>query len=330
MSNLLTNSRFRCRRECHRKHHIQYVEGWRPVRASEAMFFGTLAHTGLEAWWKAGADRLGAALEAVQNGAWDAYQQAAVEELLAGYELRWGHLMDEGRFEVIAIEETFTVPMINPATGGVSRTWAFAGKVDGIIRDCQTGALFLLEHKTTGDTICDPAALYWQKLAMDYQVSHYFIGAEALGHEVAGCLYDVLLRPQLRPYKATPEEKRKYKKDGALYGNQRAEDETPDAYRIRVREDIEDKPEKYFQRRDVFRTDSDIQDYLFDAWAEGRSMREAELAGRAPRNPEACHRFGTCSFWDICANGLKPEDDPDRFERVEDVHPELNLKESAS
>ena len=42
---------------------------------------------------------------------------------------------------------------------------------------------------------------------------------------------------------------------------------------------------------------------------------------------QACHRFGTCSYWDVCANGLKPEDDPERFERVESVHPELDLEE---
>jgi hypothetical protein len=54
-------------------------------------------------------------------------------------------------------------------------------------------------------------------------------------------------------------------------------------------------------------------------------MREAELAGRAPRNPESCHRFGTCAFWDTCANGLRLEDHPEAFERLDDVHPELEL-----
>ena len=36
-----------------------------------------------------------------------------------------------------------------------------------------------------------------------------FDGAAALGHDVAGCLYDVICKPGLRPLKATPVEARK-------------------------------------------------------------------------------------------------------------------------
>lgn len=323
MSNILTNSRIRTWRDCRRKHALMYLEGWRPVKQGEALRFGSLIHEGLEAWWADdGSGRLVAAIERIAGRGFDAYEQAAAEELLAGYDARWG--TDE-RYEVLAVEDSFFVPLINPDSGAASRTWVLGGKVDGVVRDRETDALLILEHKTTTENFADPVDPYWTKLAMDPQVSHYFIGAEGLGHVAEGCLYDVLLRPRLQPLRATPVEKRKYKANGVLYANQRDQDETPDEYRARVRADIEANPDKYFQRRDVARTDRDILEYLGDVWAEGRMMREAELAGRAPKNPEACHRFGQCWAWDICAYGVKPEDHPEAFQKLENVHPELDL-----
>lgn len=197
-----------------------------------------------------------------------------------------------------------------------------------MIRDRDTGAVLILEHKTTTDSFDDPAHPYWMKLGMDAQISQYYLGAESLGFRPEGCLYDVLLRPRKKPLQATPESKRKYKANGALYAKQREHDETPEEYRIRLREDIASSPDKYFARRDFARTDADIVEYLGDVWAEGRMMREAELAGRAPRNPESCHRFGTCSFWEVCAYGVNPADHPDHYRVVDDVHPELELLET--
>lgn len=314
-----------------------YLDGWRPKVQGEALRFGSLIHTGLEAWWlDDGTGRLVAALEAMAGREFDDYEQAAAEELLAGYDARW---QGDDRYEVLAVEVTFFAPLLNPETGAASRTWTLAGKLDGVLRNRHTGAVVLLEHKTTTDNFADPVDPYWTKLGMDAQVSHYYLGAESLGHEPEACLYDVLLRPRQEPLKATPFEQRKYTekpsklKDGtvrpagSLYASQREFDETPEQYRARVRADIQANPSKYFERREIARTENDIREYLGDVWAEGRMMREAELAARSPRNPESCHRFGTCSFWDSCAYGLKLADHPEAFEQVDDVHPELELQE---
>lgn len=325
MSNILTVSRMRTRRDCARKHRLMYLDGWRPIHQGEALRFGSLAHTGLEAWWRDdGTGRLVAAIEAMAGKGFDLYEQAAAEELMAGYDARWG--TDE-RYEVVAVEETFFAPLMNPETGAASRTWVLGGKLDVRVVDRETGARLIVEHKTTTENVSDPVDPYWTKLAMDPQVSQYYIGAESMGFAADGCLYDVLLRPRLKPYKATPEASRKYKANGELYANQRDRDETPEEYRARVAADIAENADKYFQRRMLARTDGDIREYLADVWAEGRTMREAELAGRAPRNPDSCHRFGTCPFWDACANGLRLEDHPEAFQKLEDVHPELELKE---
>lgn len=329
MSNLLTISRVRTSDECRRKHKLMYLDGWRSVSEGRARSFGRLLHDGLEAWWKGdGNARLIDALDAMRGDASDPFDQVAAEELITGYHVWWS-MNDADRYEVIAVEQTFTVPLINPETGATSRTWILAGKLDVLLRDRRTDAVLICEHKTSTENIQNPTSTYWVKLGMDSQVSQYYLGAEALGYTAEGCLYDVLLRPRQEPLKATPEESRKYTAKGALYANQRAEDETPEQYRLRVRADIEANPEKYYQRKEIARTDRDIREYLLDLWDKGRMMREAELADRAPRSPDACHRFGTCQFWPICAYGLDPADHPEMFEHVENVHPELELEDVA-
>jgi hypothetical protein len=65
----------------------------------------------------------------------------------------------------------------------------------------------VVEHKTTSSDI-GPGSAYWAKLTLDTQVSAY-LGA----HEgVEGMLYDVIRKPGIRPYKATPPADRKYTK----------------------------------------------------------------------------------------------------------------------
>ncbi len=327
MSNLLTVSRLRTWRDCRRKHRLMYLDGFRPVAPGESLRFGTLIHVGLEGWWKADdGERAARALQAIEGRGYDEFEQMAANALLIGYDERW---RDDDRYEVLGVEESFFAPLLNPETGAASRTWTLAGKLDGRLRDRVTGERLILEHKTTSDSLGDDADPYWTKLGMDAQVSHYYMGAESLGFPADGCLYDVLRKPQQQPLKATPVEKRKYKQNGELYARQRDRDETPAEYGERIRLDIEADPDKYFRRRPIARTHSDLIEYLGDAWAEGRMIREAELAGRAPRNPESCHRFGTCSFWGVCAHGIRPEEHPEAFERVENVHPELDLQEVA-
>lgn len=51
---VLTNSRIRCWQTCRRKHYYQYELGIQRAgyEESDALYFGSLWHTGLEAWWK--------------------------------------------------------------------------------------------------------------------------------------------------------------------------------------------------------------------------------------------------------------------------------------
>lgn len=182
--------------------------------------------------------------------------------------------------------------------------------------------VLVVEHKTAGEDI-SPAADYWRRLRMDAQVSAYFAGARALGYDPAACLYDVLAKPAQRPLLATPPATRKVTKDGRLYAGQRDRDETPDEYEDRIVCAIAEDPDRYYVRGEVVRLEADEREHAFDAWQLGRQIREAELAGRYPRNPDACVRYGrACEYFGVCC-GEASIDDPLLFRRTP-TNPELS------
>ena len=336
--NLITNSRMRAFRTCARLHDLSYNEGWKPVQESEALRFGSLFHKALEAYWSCrmptahdrefGLDGVTelffeAGSAAIERHAADDFERVRAEELFLGYCKRWRDV-DGADYEILAVEAEFRAPLVNPATWRESQTWKLGGKIDLLLKRRADGRTLVGEHKTTVEEIKDDTAHYWSSLALDHQISAYTIGAESLGHKVDEILYDVIRKVGIRPFKETPDEAKKYvKATGALYANQHDHDETPEEYRIRVRSEIESDPERYFQRRSIPRTESQIRDFMFDAWQQARTMHEQRLDGYSPRNPEACHRFGTCPYWSLCSTGSKPEAYPAEFVKVENVHQEL-------
>lgn len=201
MSELYTASRLKVLRSCLYKHHLRYTLGLRGPETG-VMRFGTAAHAALEAYfltWKAGAclaDRLVAALAALDQVE-DVTERAKLRVLIIGYHLKWGG----EPWEILAVEVQFEY---------VLDGYRIGGKIDGIVRDLTTGLVYVLEHKSTSlDT--SAGSTYWTKLALDTQISAYIDGATILGHEIAGCIYDVLVRPGHDRKLATPADKRKYK-----------------------------------------------------------------------------------------------------------------------
>lgn len=322
---ILTNSKMTAFRRCQLEHHLSYEEGIRPLGDdAEALRFGTLFHTGLGAWWLAyayPAEQLTAAIEAMRPHALDEYDMVRAEVLMRGYDARWAGTED---VEIIAVEVEFTAPLRNPLNGAASRTYLRAGKLDALVLNRADGRVYIVEHKTTSDDI-GPGSQYWEKLRIDAQISTYFAGTRALGHEPAGCLYDVIGKSRLSPLKATPDENRKYTKAGLLYAAQRAEDETAPEYGLRLTEAICVNPDKFFRRGFVVRLPDEEREAAFDDWQTARLMREAKAAGIYPRNVNACERWGRmCGYFPVCTHAASLEDTT-RYERVDNVHPELTL-----
>jgi hypothetical protein len=326
---VITTSEVRSFLRCRREHHYRYRLRVRPLVTSHALRFGTLVHLGLEAMWRAwgggigGEDALAAALQAVQ-GETDAFDRVRAEELLIAYFVRWKH----ADLEVLGVEVPFRAPIVNPQSGARSRTFELGGKIDAIVRELGTGRVLIVEHKTTSEDVT-LGGVYWRRLRLDHQVSNYLAGARALGFDVVGCLYDVLCKSALKPYKATPEADRRYvidkqTKERRLDARQRERDETADEFRVRVREALAREHDAYFARGEVVRSEDDERDAGFDVWNVAREMREAERAQRFPRNPNAClSPFGqACDYYDVCTHTASL-DDPTRFRVARTAHEEL-------
>lgn len=341
---LLTSSRLKAARSCRRQHHLAYDLGIRPAAESEAQRFGTLFHRCLEAWWLAkqrGADAIGAALELLCATKADPFDLVRAECLIRGYDARWG---DEP-YEVLGVEVEFACDLVNPLTHRPSQTWRLGGKIDAIVRDLRTGRVLVVEHKTSSEDISQGGE-YWRRLRMDGQVSVYFEGARSLGHDVAGCLYDVICKPSLRP-SAVPlvdadgvkivldaAGQRVRTKDGKKWRESadsaagyvlQTRPETPDEFRARLLDNIAADPLGYYQRGEVARLEQDMADALLDIWQLGQELREASLVQppRFPRNPGACSQYGrTCPYFAACS-GEADINDPTLFKRGEQ-HPELS------
>lgn len=305
---LLTASRLRVARSCRREHRIRYDLMIRPAVVEEPLRFGSVIHSMLEAWWAMPAQwRLASALAAIPANT-DPFERVKLEEMLRGYDARWR--LDADWYEVLGVEVPFETEFRNPETGRISKVWRLAGKVDAILRDKRDGRVLVVEHKTAAGDI-SPGSEYWRRLRMDAQVSIYLEGAKSLGHDPVGVLYDVLGRPAIRPLQKT---------------KTRAAPETPEEYRARLIADMNEAPGLYFQRGDVVRLEAEMNEALCDIWQLGQELHEAELAGRAPRNPDACIRFGrTCPFWEVCTGGASL-DDTSRFIHIDTPHPELSVE----
>jgi hypothetical protein len=333
---VVTNSQLKCFRRCQREHHYAYQLGYRVREDAEALRFGTLIHAGLEHWWS-GHD-MEAVLEAGTRGAVDDFEAARVRVLLLGYDARWRDELDMS--DVVAVEREFRAPLVNPQTGASSRTYVLGGKVDVLLRRR------FVEHKTTSEEI-GLGSIYWRQLTLDPQVSTYYAGAKALGHEVDGCLYDVIRKPSLRPANVPLVDadgakivhdangQRVRTKDGKKWRETsdtaqgyvlQTRPETAEEYENRLTEEVAVNPERYYQRGEVVRLEEDEREAALDAWHLTQSMRVSEIAVQHPRNPDACPRYGSmCPYFDVCT-GMASLNDETRFNRVDNVHPELSAE----
>lgn len=312
MTRELTNSMRNKFASCHRAFKFCYEDLKRPIKTSDALNFGTAMHQLLECYW------LNA--EAEFPNVDDEYTAMTLKALFEGYRNRWEEY-DRNTYEAICTERAFKAPLMNPETGGISKTFHLAGKIDALAKEKTTGKVVIVEHKTTGQDI-GPGSDYWRKLPIDGQVSGYYVGAEAIDYPASKCLYDVIRKPTIKPYKATPEDKRKYNKDGSLSKACREYDETPDEWYERLTADIASRTDYYYARIEISRSDNDLMEYLFDMWAVSREISDAQRMNRWSRNPQACSVFGTCEYFGVCT-GEQDIDDVTLFRTAERANEEL-------
>ncbi|WP_428937794.1 RecB family exonuclease [Fontivita pretiosa] len=308
---LLTSSRLATLRTCPRKHYYRYELGLSRVRSAEALRFGGAYHAGLEAHNRGADDatamaRATAGYEQVPQWAdpveW-AVQRQTLRQLLAGH--FWRYSNDD--LQVVAVEQVFQTPLINPGSGHASRIFLLAGKIDAIVK-LPDGRLAVLEYKTAGEDIATDSN-YWLRLRCDGQISQYVLGARALGFDVSTVIYDVTRKPTIRLRK----------------------DETPQQYGQRLLGDIGQRPDCYFARREVPRLEDELAEYRLELWQQAAQLRHAQRADRWFRNVGRM-TCPYCPYADLCLNCMhvKVDAPPVGYEILSDVHPELQTGGEAS
>lgn len=329
---LITKSRVAVFNACRRMHWLQYVKGYRAIKQHATAEFGTLLHVGLEWWWngwQAGGewdaplhDALAAMTAHATGKEIDEATMAKAILLIAAYHARWAGEMAD--LEVLAVECEFQTTIVNPSNGAICRMIRSAGKIDVIVRKRSTGDVWNVEHKSTGADL-RAGATYWQRLRLDPQVSTYHRGSQSLGLDPVGTIYDVIVRPDEQPLKATPIEKRKYLKNDPtkLYANMRAEDETMDQFKARMAKAIMDEPDLYLARAEVVRLNSELEAFDRDNYETAVEIRDASRTGRAPRNADSCFKFNRpCDYLAVC-DGTASIDDESLYTKSDVIHPEL-------
>lgn len=297
MKELLTASRMSSLLDCPRKHFWKYEVCLQREVDADALRFGSAWHMAMEARWK-GADFCAALNEACSKSeTLDEVTVATLSGLLAGYYARW----ETDPVKEVQPEIEFNLPL----TG--SRKFAVAGKIDGlgVMHD---GRLALVEHKTTSADV-GPDSDYWIRLRANPQVMQYVLAARELAWDIAVVIYDVTRKPSIRV----------------------KQNETPEQYADRLRDDCAVRPEFYFARREVPIIEKDLYEFSVHRAQLAKMILALKSAARKaqrphhawPRHMTEMHCKG-CEFNSFCLQNIVPDpaNPPSGF-RIGKQNPEL-------
>lgn len=323
----LTNSQIGTFRTCQRKEYYSYRLGVRPDNQGRALRFGSMIHVGIEL--VATGQTIREAAQAISDYyeglQWSGVgnprdieiEHMQVVALHYGYHKYWSMQVtpDTTVLDNIASEKQFEVKI-------PYQKWVIAGKIDGIVQ-LANGQRAIRETKTSSDDI-SPDGDYVARLRIDNQISGYVVAAKSMGYEIETILYDIIKKPGIKPLSATPEESRKYTKEGKLYANQREADESASDYFDRLMDDIDANPTKYFARYNIPRLSTDLADWKDEMIDTMREMKAAYENERKSRNTTACLAYGRCPYLDVCHSGIELGGSvPPGFRQVEKIHEEL-------
>lgn len=264
---------------------------------------------------------------------WELERQILLTSFIA-YQWFW----QNDPIEFLASEVPFNLPLHMPRSGmpismdEVQRV----GKIDHIIK--WNGAICALERKSTSRTIA-PDSDYWERSAKDTQVSMYALAFKDLVKAaqpnefvpgVSSCrcgntLYDVWKKPTVKPCTLTQKEVKELCDTGLYYGQtfevgsgevftvngtvppdieQQKKGfvfrETVEMYAARLLADIQERPDFYFQRKEIVRTDAELKEFRKELYAIYTSQQLYKENDCWFSNESACRATFKCQYVPIC------------------------------
>ena len=260
---------------------------------------------------------------------------------LVGYQ--WYY--NDAEYKVEQLEQKFDLPLRSPITGRKLRA-NLRGKIDRVFSAGNNR--FVHEYKSTSKSI-DPDSTYWNHLTLDTQTRLYTYAAAQLGLGMCGVLYDVWSKPKTRPKKLTQGDSKKFVADGVYCGEKFAvgyplpiEDsglhvngkpaevepgakpgtfairETPEMYGARLLQDITQRPEFYFARREIAHTANDIEKFERQLYNIYKGIGNMTKTDGWWEDENACEATFKCSYLGFCYNHIDvgPDEVPDGFKKI--------------
>lgn len=279
----VTTSMLRCFKECRRRYKYEYIDLLKPAVKPTALEIGTLYHRMLESYITDGTTEINLGEEEVDE------VNLAIAQAMATAYVKWSQEQD---LEFVEVELPFIV--------SVGHGKRLKGKIDAVVE--RNEEYFLVEHKTTSQYNEE----YLQSLMLEEQPTNYLYAfnkmvdhAElgGINKKAVGMFYLIVEKPTIKPYKATPIEQRKYKKDGSLYANQREFDETLEEFKERLAKWYAE--EERIHRHFIYRKANELKEHIEDLQLQIKDLIRAEADGTYYRNPASCKIFG-CPYRALC------------------------------
>lgn len=345
----ITNSSISTFKTCRRKYYWAYELGLRPDRERACLRIGSMVHEGLDLLAKGVplndvVEVLGKIYEdqadPLDNTPDIAYESVTVQELVRGYNQAWSN----SPLEIIESEKVFELPIYG-LNGHKMMSFRQAGKRDRIGR-MPDGRLALMETKTVSEDI-GPDSDYRRVLAINHQLSMYIAAARIEGLDVSTAIYDCIRKPTIRPCPVPLTDdngdkivldssgRRVMKANGqprltadtAKGYELQTREMTPDEWRAKLAADIADRPDYYYQRFEVPRLESDLEEFQIELWMVAKDILECRRLGRWYRNTNTCRNYSSlCPYYPLCAGEKSISDGvPAGFRKTETVHEELTV-----
>jgi hypothetical protein len=199
-----------------------------------------------------------------------ARDRAKAVAMVTAYAERWrDELLPTQHNEVL-----LQAPLVNPATGGKSKTFYLRGIADGVMQIAE--GWLLIETKTTGDTL--PEAEQW--LRQSIQVPLYLeMLRTGSGVEVVGAIADIVKKPTIRTRKG----------------------ESAEEYGARALAAYRAEPDHFFRRVELDVDERQVREAMQVVWRVADQIRAADRHGYLALRGARCRGIhGMCPLQRLC------------------------------
>ncbi|MBQ6713030.1 MAG: PD-(D/E)XK nuclease family protein [Selenomonadales bacterium] len=286
---VLTFSRIKARKNCPMAEHIRYGLELVPRNKKKSLGLGSAIHLGLETddIDKAVGYFDGVFPDSQEEANELEVQRATVRAMLTGYFARFGKWGEETIREL-----SFDIPIRNPKTGAVSRSFRLQGKIDAIT--VIDGKTWLVEYKTASQINKG----YFDRVSLDEQITLYMYAyRERFGVKPEGVIYRVLKKPTIRQTKK----------------------ESMEQFCNRLEQDYVDRPDFYFFEQKYYRSENDLKQFEKELWAFTQQYLYEKRNDINCKNASRCLDFGQCEYMPICLGEADLELDYVKKEKHEEL-----------